>query len=94
MLFGSISPNRNRTSVVATVPQTTAPEPQFLATITVTMAAALKWTMFVPIRIVVIARSKSSSTRMARLARTSPFSSLARMRARETEANAVSASAK
>ena len=57
-------------------------------TMTVTMAAAVRCTMFVPMRIVVIARSKSSSTRMARLARLSPFSCPARMRARETEAKA------
>ena len=57
MLFGSISPMKNTTSVVTSVPTVTALMPQRRVTSTVTKAAVVRWKMFVPISTVVIALS-------------------------------------
>ena len=94
MLFGSISAMKNTTTVVTSVPAATAETPYRRVTSTVTYAATVRWRMFVPIRIVVIAFSKWSRTYSAFFARRLPRSARVLTRMRLTEANAVSASAK
>ena len=65
MLFGSISPTRKTTMVMIIVLRVTALSPQMRVTLTVTMLAAAMCTMFVQIRILLMARSKLSSTSSA-----------------------------
>ena len=62
MLFGSISPAKNTTTVVISVLTDTALRPHSLVTSTVTIDATEICTMFVQISRVLIARSKLSST--------------------------------
>ena len=93
-LFGSISPAKNTTTVVMIVLSETAFNPQRRVTATVTIAATEICTMFVPIRIVVIARSKLSSRYSAFFARVSPRSAAVLILTRETDAMAVSVTAK
>ena len=68
MDFGSISPTKNTTAVVTKVPAVTADMPHLRVTSTVTMAATVMCTIFVPMRTVVIALSKLSKTNSARFA--------------------------
>ena len=93
-LFGSISPAKKTTIVVMIVLRETALNPQRLVTATVTMEATAICTMFVPINIVVIARSKLSIRNRAFLARVSPRSAAVLILTREAEAMAVSVTAK
>ena len=94
MLFGSISPMKNTTIVVTSVPMVTADTPHLRVTSTVTYAAVVRWMMFVPIRMVEIALSKLSNTYSTFSAWREPRSTRALIRIRLTEANAVSISAK
>ena len=55
MLFGSISPAKNTTTVVTSVPAVTAHMPHCRCTATVTSVAIVRCRMFVPISSVVIA---------------------------------------
>ena len=81
-------------TVVTTVAQATAPLPHRRVTKRVARAAAAICTTLVPIRIVVIALSKSSRIASARSARSSPLSARLLTRMRFTEAKAVSTAAK
>lgn len=65
MLFGSISPTKKTAMVIIIVLRVTAPNPQIRVTVTVTMLAAAICTMFVQIRILLMARSKLSRTSSA-----------------------------
>ena len=94
MLLGSISPAKKITTVVISVLSDTALRPQRAVTATVTIAAAARWTILVPISRVLTARSKWSSTYWAASALGSPFSAFALIFTRETEAIAVSVTAK
>ena len=93
-LFGSISPRKNTTIVVTIVLRVTKLNPQRRVTATVTIEATAICTMFVPIRIVVIARSKLSSRNSASFARVSPRSAAVLIFVRDAEAMAVSVTAK
>ena len=94
ILLGSISPAKNMAMVTMKVDAVTAPRPHFLVTNTVTTEAAAIWAILVHIKRVVIASSKLSSTYMTCFALTSPLSSLTLIRFRDTQAIAVSVSAK
>ena len=62
MLLGSISPAKNTAIVHTIVPSATQLAPQVRVTSTVVSVAVEMWTIFVPMRIAEIARSKLSCT--------------------------------
>ena len=96
MLLGSISPAKNTTSVITNVLIVTAPltPGNMRVTASVAMLAAERCTIFVHMSMLVIARSKLSSTFSARIAFASPRSARIFILTLETEANEVSATAK
>ena len=96
MLLGSISPAKKTTMVITKVLTVTAPgtSGNILVTASVTMLAAEICTIFVQISMLVMARSKLSRTCMALTALGSPRSARILIFTLDTEAKAVSATAK
>ena len=94
MLFGSISPAKKTAIVVRTVLSVTAWRPHLFETVRVTTAAAERCTMFVPIKIVVIALSKRSRISSAICAFLLPDSAIAFSFGLEAEAKDVSVNAR
>ena len=96
MLFGSISPAKNTTRVITNVLIVTAPETpgNIRVTASVAIDAADRCTMFVQTRMLVIARSKLSSTCNAFSAFGSPRSARILIFTFDADAKAVSATAK
>ena len=90
IVFGEISPKISMTSVKSPVPIPTARLPPILLASTVASADALKFTMLLPIRMVVSILPCSSSISSTRAAFRLPFSARERRRWRFTVVSAVS----
>ena len=92
--MGNISAAKKTTIASTTVDTATAPAPHKRVTNSVVRDAQAIWTILVPTRSVVKARSKSSSSAAAFCARRFPSSARLLMRMRLALASAVSAVAK